>query len=153
LRRGAVVGFIVKLLILELVGFGNRADTIMSRILALLVFAPLGALACVVLSTMLARRLRGGESTGGVLRNGLVMTAKCAIAPSGPDGTDPHARPTLLPGSRPEVCSASVEPRCGPGDSSLRGSHPAWNPRTVACRAQSVWYVGALERLFAARCH
>ena len=37
---GAVVGFIATLLILELVGFGNRADPIMSGILALLVFAP-----------------------------------------------------------------------------------------------------------------
>ena len=34
---GAVVGFIATLLILELVGFGNRADPIMSGILALLV--------------------------------------------------------------------------------------------------------------------
>ncbi len=34
---GAVVGFIVTLLILELVGFGNRADPITSGILALLV--------------------------------------------------------------------------------------------------------------------
>ena len=36
---GAVVGFIATLLILELVGFGNRADPIMSGILALLVLA------------------------------------------------------------------------------------------------------------------
>ena len=57
---GAVVGFIATLLILELVGFGNRADPITSGILALLVLAPLGAIAGLVLGTTLARRLRGG---------------------------------------------------------------------------------------------
>ena len=61
---GAVMGFIATLLILELVGFGNRADPIMSGILALLVLAPLGAIAGLVLGTTLAMRLRGGENTG-----------------------------------------------------------------------------------------
>ncbi len=72
---GAVVGFIVTLLILELVGFGNRADPITSGILALLVLAPLGAIAGLVLGTTLARRLRGGENTGTLLRNGLKALA------------------------------------------------------------------------------
>ena len=58
------MGFIATLLILELVGFGNRADPITSGMLALLVFAPLGAIAGLVLGTTLAMRLRGGESTG-----------------------------------------------------------------------------------------
>ena len=53
---GAVVGFIATLLILELVGFGNRADPIMSGILALLVLAPLGAIA----GSSSARRWRRG---------------------------------------------------------------------------------------------
>ena len=60
---GAVVGFVATLLILELAGFGNRADPIMSGILALLVFAPLGAIAGLVLGTTLATRLRGGENS------------------------------------------------------------------------------------------
>ena len=81
---GAVVGFIATLLILELVGFGNRADPIMSGILALLVIAPLGAIAGLVLGTTLARRLRGGENTGTLLRNSLkalaVVVALCAAA-------------------------------------------------------------------------
>ncbi|MBR1275260.1 hypothetical protein [Bradyrhizobium sp. AUGA SZCCT0283] len=68
---GAVVGFIATLLILELVGFGNRADPIMSGIVALLVLAPLGAIAGLLLGTALATRLRGGENTGGLLRNSL----------------------------------------------------------------------------------
>ena len=81
---GAVVGFIVTLLILELVGFGNRADPITSGILALLVLAPLGAIAGLVLGTTLARRLRGGEKTGTLLRNSLkalaVVVAFCVAA-------------------------------------------------------------------------
>jgi hypothetical protein len=81
---GAVMGFIATLLILELVGFGNRADPIMSGILALLVLAPLGAIAGLVLGTTLATRLRGGESTGGLLRNSLkalaIVVALCVAA-------------------------------------------------------------------------
>jgi hypothetical protein len=72
---GAVVGFIAALLILELAGFGNRADPIMSGILALLVIAPLGAIAGLVLGTTLATRLRGGENTGTLLRNSLKALA------------------------------------------------------------------------------
>jgi hypothetical protein len=81
---GAVAGFIATLLILELVGFGNRADPIMSGILALLVLAPLGAIAGLFLGTTLARRLRGGENTGTLLRNSLkalaVVVALCVAA-------------------------------------------------------------------------
>jgi hypothetical protein len=81
---GAVVGFIATLLILELVGFGNRADPITSGILALLVLAPLGAIAGLLLGTALATRLRGGESTGTLLRNSLkalgVVVALCVAA-------------------------------------------------------------------------
>ena len=58
---GAVIGFVATLLLLELVGFGNRADPIASGILALLVFAPAGAIAGLVLGTGLAMRMRGGE--------------------------------------------------------------------------------------------
>lgn len=78
---GAIVGFIATLLILEPVGSGNRADPIMSGILALLVFAPCGAIAGLVLGTALATRLSGGESTGTLLRNSLkaiaVVVALC----------------------------------------------------------------------------
>ena len=81
---GAVIGFVATLLLLELVGFGNRADPIMSGILALLVLAPLGAIAGLVLGTTLARRLRGRENTGTLLRNSLkalaVVIALCVAA-------------------------------------------------------------------------
>jgi hypothetical protein len=81
---GAVAGFIATLLILELVGFGNRADPIMSGILALLVLAPLGAIAGLVFGTTLAMRLRRGENTGTLLRNSLkalaVVVALCVAA-------------------------------------------------------------------------
>jgi hypothetical protein len=56
----------------------------MSGILALLVIAPLGAIAGLVLGTTLATRLRGGESTGTLLRNSLkalaVVVALCIAA-------------------------------------------------------------------------
>jgi hypothetical protein len=81
---GAVIGFIATLLILELVGFGNRANPIMSGILGLLVLAPLGAIAGLVLGTALATRMRGGENTGTLLRNSLkalaVVVALCVAA-------------------------------------------------------------------------
>jgi hypothetical protein len=81
---GAVIGFVATLLLLELVGFGNRADPILSGILALLVFAPCGAIGGLVLGTALARRLRGEENRDGLLRNSLkasaVLIALCAAA-------------------------------------------------------------------------
>jgi hypothetical protein len=79
---GAVTGFVATLLLLELVGFGNRADPIMSGMLALLVFAPCGAVGGLLLGTALARRLRGGENSDGLLRNSLkafaVLITLCA---------------------------------------------------------------------------
>ena len=81
---GAVIGFVATLLLLELVGFGNRADPITTGMLALLVFAPCGAIGGVVLGTALARRLRGDENSGGLLRNSLkafaVLIALCGVA-------------------------------------------------------------------------
>jgi len=79
---GAVTGFVATLLLLELVGFGNRADPIMSGMLALLVFAPCGAVSGLLLGTALVRRLRGGENSDGLLRNSLkafaVLITLCA---------------------------------------------------------------------------
>lgn len=72
---GAVIGFVATLLLLGLVGFGNPADPIMSGILALLVLAPGGAVAGLLLGTALARRLRGGTSSDGFLRDSLMATA------------------------------------------------------------------------------
>jgi hypothetical protein len=81
---GAVIGFVATLLLLELVGFGNRADPIMSGMLALLVFAPCGAIAGLLLGTTLVARLRGRENADGSLRNSLkafaLVVALCAAA-------------------------------------------------------------------------
>ena len=81
---GAVLGFVATLLMLELVGYGNRADPIMSGMLALLVLAPLGAIAGLVLGTTLAMRLRGAENAGTLLGNSLkalgVVVALCVAA-------------------------------------------------------------------------
>ena len=81
---GAVIGFVATLLLLELVGFGNRADPIMSGMLTLLLLAPCGAIGGLLLGTALARRLGGGESNNGLLRNSLkasaVLIALCAAA-------------------------------------------------------------------------
>ena len=79
---GAVVGFVAVLLFLELTNFGNRADPIASGLLALLVFAPAGAIAGLVLGTMLA--MRGRENAGGLAGNSLrafgALIALCTIA-------------------------------------------------------------------------
>src|SRR5690349_18693173 len=81
---GAVTGFVATLLLLELVGFGNRADPIATGMLALLLFAPCGAVGGLVLGTAVARRLRDGENSDGLLRNSLkasgVLIALCAAA-------------------------------------------------------------------------
>jgi hypothetical protein len=63
------------LLLLELIGFGNRADPIMSGMLALLLFAPCGAIGGLLLGTALARRMRGEGNSDGLLRNSLKASA------------------------------------------------------------------------------
>lgn len=81
---GAVAGFLATLLALELGGFGNPADPILSGILAALVFAPAGALAGLVIGTKLGMRWRGREHTGGLAANSLkafgVVVVLCAAA-------------------------------------------------------------------------
>jgi hypothetical protein len=81
---GAVIGFGATLLLLELVGFANPADPIMSGMLALLVFAPCGAIAGLLLGTALARRLRGGKNSDGLFRSSMkasaVLIGLCAAA-------------------------------------------------------------------------
>ena len=81
---GALAGLLVTLLGLEIVGFGNRADPITSGLLALLVFAPAGAVAGLVLGTWLGMRWRGRNDAGGLARNSLksfgVVLALCAAA-------------------------------------------------------------------------
>jgi len=81
---GAAAGFVATLLIVELVGFGNGADPIGSALLALFVFAPAGAIAGLVLGTMLAMRMHGGENAGSLAGNSLkafgALIALCAVA-------------------------------------------------------------------------
>lgn len=76
---GAVAGFVAVLLILELTNFGNRADPITTGLLALLVLAPAGAIAGLVLGTKLA--MRGRDNAGGLVGNSLkafaVVVALC----------------------------------------------------------------------------
>ena len=68
---GAVLGFVVTVLVFGLVGFGNPADPIMSGLLVLVVFAPAGALAGLVLGTRLGMRMRGGDNAGELVANSL----------------------------------------------------------------------------------
>jgi len=81
---GAVIGFVSTLLLLELIGFGHRADPIMSGALALLLFAPCGAIAGLLLGTALARRLGGGKNSEGLFHSSMkasaVLIALCAAA-------------------------------------------------------------------------
>jgi hypothetical protein len=66
---GAVLGFIGALLLLELVGFGNPQDPILTGLLALLVFGPAGAVGGLVLGTKLATRPAADGRASGVGRN------------------------------------------------------------------------------------
>ncbi len=66
---GAVIGFVGTLLMLELAGFGNRADPVGSGLLALFVFAPAGAIAGLVTGTTLGMRMRGGDNAGSLAGN------------------------------------------------------------------------------------
>ena len=59
-----MLGFVGGLWLHELLGFGNRADPIMSGMIALIVFGPAGAVAGLLLGTTIGRRLRGPEAAG-----------------------------------------------------------------------------------------
>ena len=72
-----MAGFLATLLVLELAGFGNLADPIASGILALLVFAPAGAIVGLVLGTALGMRRRGRKDTGGLAANSLKAFSAC----------------------------------------------------------------------------
>jgi hypothetical protein len=61
---GAILGFFAVLIVFGLLGTGIRADAIMSGLLLLLVFAPVGALAGLMIGTKLALRARGQNGAG-----------------------------------------------------------------------------------------
>lgn len=84
---GAVAGFVVALLLFELLGLGNRADLIMSGVLALFVFGPTGAVGGAIAGTKIAIRLRGagstastGESAGGGLASNVLKALGVVVA-------------------------------------------------------------------------
>ncbi len=77
---GAVLGFVGTLLVLEFAGFGNPADPIMSGLLALVVFAPAGALAGLVLGTKFGMRMRGRDGAGELVANSLKALAFVVVA-------------------------------------------------------------------------
>jgi len=66
---GAVAGFIATIGLLELTGFGNRADPITTGLVALFAIAPIGAVIGLVLATKLATRK--DDNSGGLARNSL----------------------------------------------------------------------------------
>jgi hypothetical protein len=99
---GAIVGFFVTLLLLELVGFGNPADPIMSGLLALVVFAPVGTLAGLVLGTKLAMRIGGAERAGSFAVNSLTALVIVVVLTGGGGGiyawyAEATAKPWLNP--------------------------------------------------------
>lgn len=61
---GALLGFVGGLWLHELLGLANKADPIMSGLIALVVFGPAGAIAGLLLGTKIGRSLRGEEGTG-----------------------------------------------------------------------------------------
>lgn len=68
---GAVLGFAGMMVLLELVGFGNRNDPIMSGMIALFVFGPMGAVGGLLLGTAIGRRASAGEGGESSARSGL----------------------------------------------------------------------------------
>ncbi|CUU19452.1 hypothetical protein ABIB94_007273 [Bradyrhizobium sp. JR7.2] len=66
---GAAAGFIAMIGLLELTGFGNRADPITTGLVALFAIAPIGAVIGLVLATKLATRK--DDNSGGLARNSL----------------------------------------------------------------------------------
>lgn len=81
---GAVAGFFATLLVFEFADLGNRADPITSGLVALLVFAPAGAIVGLVIGTRLGMRWQGQQAAGGLARNSLkslgIVLALCAAA-------------------------------------------------------------------------
>ncbi len=81
---GAIVGFVAAILLLELVGFGNRADPIASGLLALFGIGPIGAIAGLVLGTRLAMLVPRSERAGSLARNSFkafaALVVLCAAA-------------------------------------------------------------------------
>ncbi|MEO8317146.1 MAG: hypothetical protein ABJA75_27160 [Bradyrhizobium sp.] len=81
---GAIVGFVAAILLLEFVGFGNRADPIASGLLALFAIGPIGAIAGLVLGTKLAMLVPQSEHAGSLARNSFkafaALVVLCAAA-------------------------------------------------------------------------
>jgi len=83
---GAVVGFTVGVFMMEVLGFDNRHDPIMSGLLALFVFGPAGAIGGVYLFIWLAMRMRGQTAavatTGQPMATESQASAGAAAAPA-----------------------------------------------------------------------
>jgi hypothetical protein len=77
---GAALGYAGTMLAASLTGFEKRDDPIMSGLLVLLVFAPIGALAGLVLATRLGMTLRGGEGAAGLMANSLKALASAVVS-------------------------------------------------------------------------
>lgn len=68
---GTVTGYVATVLLLGLVGFGNRADPIMSGLIGMLVIAPAGAIAGLVLAIKLATPLAKNGNSESLARSSL----------------------------------------------------------------------------------
>src|SRR5688572_22467034 len=92
---GAVVGFVAGIFMMEVLGFENRHDPIMSGMLALFVFGPAGAIGSVYLFIWLAMRIRGQAAgavgSGETVASAVAPTAADASAATGPTSADTPA--------------------------------------------------------------
>jgi hypothetical protein len=95
---GAVVGFVAGIFMMELLGFENRNDPIMSGMLALFVFGPAGAIGGVYLFIWLAMCIRG-QTTGAVASGETVASAVAPAAAEAPAATGPTTAETPAPAS------------------------------------------------------
>ena len=139
---GAVAGFLATLLALELVGFGNPADPITSALLTLLVFAPAGAIAGLVIGTWLGMRWRGAKNAGGLAVNslksfGVVAGARAPLRAARITGTrSPPPRPGSTRMPPPRFCSSRfASPRARHCRPPRKTSRSNCRPTRTACRA------------------
>jgi len=111
---GAVLGFVGMMLLLELVGFGNRADPIKSGLMALLVFCPAGAIGGLLLGVGIGRSLRGGAgSFGGTSLKALAIVVALIVVIGG--GYALYAYQTATPWLKPGGVALQFEVRLPAG--------------------------------------
>jgi hypothetical protein len=102
---GALLGFVISMLLLGVVGFGNPMDPIMSGLIALVFVCPLGAIGGLVLGVRLAMRMQGQDHAA-FMRNVLAALGATVLVTAAAGGAGAYyyyatATPWLNPNAPP----------------------------------------------------